>query len=109
MFIVKSSTLFILNLLASVFYLGTQNYFSEMISGIILILVVVLIFFTADRITKLNDGNPYLMSRLIILLSIALLLSSSRMVDVNAFSAEILFFVLILGTEAYEFFIKNHK
>lgn len=103
----KTRTLFIFNLLASVFYFVTQHFYSELIDNVILLLLVFLFFYTSQKIRGLNNDNPYLISRLIINLASSILILTIFRESTNLFLFRLVLMLVILGVEAYELLLKN--
>src|SRR5699024_12086226 len=97
----KTSTLYMINLLASAFYLIAQQFFSELTNNIILFLVVVLFFYTSEKIKTLNN-NAYSMSRLFIALSSVALILFIFTQPVNVFLYSLSLILVVLILEGYE-------
>lgn len=103
----KTRTLFIFNLLVSIFYFVTQNFYSGIIDNIILLLIVFLFFYTSQKIKVLNNDNPYLISRLIINLASTILILTIFRQPTNLFLFRLVLMLVILGVEASELLLKN--
>ncbi len=104
----KTHTLFLLNLIVSALYLLIYPVLSGFIHAIVLLLVVLLFFYTSQKIRDLNR-NIFLVSRLIIQGACVFLIGTLFRDYTNAFAYRFLLLLVILGTEAYELLIKYRK
>lgn len=98
--------LFVFNLLSSLFYTLFQNHFSQLADSISLFLLIFLFIYTSMKIKNLNN-NPSTVSRFIIMLACTWLISTifSQPANINIYRN--LAIIVILITEAYEFFLKK--
>lgn len=97
-----TNALFIANLLASIFYVIVQNFFSQLINNSILFLIIILFIYTLEKIKFLNDNNPFIISRFIILLACITLISTLFAQPENSYLYRSLLLAVIIVTEAYE-------
>lgn len=104
----KTNTLFILNVLASLFYLGTYNFFPGTINRILLFLIIILFFYTSEKIKQLN-GTPYSISRIFIALGCIMLMITIFSQTTNIFPYNLLWLTVVLIIEFYELLVKNKK
>jgi len=105
---VKTRTLFIFNLIASLFYLGTHQFFPEIISNIVLSLINILFLYTSVKIKLLNN-NSYTMSRIFISMACIALIGIVFRSPTNMYFYSLLLLTVVLGIEAYELLIKNKQ
>lgn len=105
----NTNTLFIFNLLASIFYVLVQNSFSQLVNNIILVLIIILFIYTSEKIKLLNNKNPFVISRFIILIACIALIVTLFIQPANFYIYRTLLLVVVLGTEAYELFLSKKK
>ncbi|WP_368645288.1 hypothetical protein AB4027_10500 [Alkalibacterium putridalgicola] len=99
--------LFSLNLLASGIYLFAEISFSKTVVGLAILLLVILFLYTSQKIRDLNNGNPYLKSRLIISGTSILLMITVFSQPTESISYKVILICITLGTEFYEIFLKK--
>lgn len=102
----ENHTLFILNVLASLFYLGISTVFSGIVNKILLFLIIILFFYTSEKIKQLNK-NPYTISRIFIAMSCIKLIAFIFNAPTNNFLYQIILFGIVLSIEFYELLLKS--
>lgn len=103
-----TNALFISNLLASIFYVIVQNFFSQLINNIILVWIIILFIYILEKIKFLNNKNPFIISRFIILMACIALTSTLFAQPENSYLYRSLLLAVIIVTEAYEL-VRNKK
>lgn len=101
--------LFSLNLLASCIYLFAETFFSKTIIGLSLLIVIILFLYTSQKMRDLNNGNPYLKSRLIISGTSILLMITLFSQSTESILYKVILICVTLVTELYELFLKKSK
>lgn len=103
----NTRTFFILNLLASIFYAVTHNFFPQTINNVIIILIVILTLYTSEKIKKIRGNNPFLVTRFVLLIACISLITTIFVQPTNIVMYRILLLVVSLIAQAYELFLNK--
>lgn len=103
----NTRTFFLLNLFASVFYAVTHNFFPQTINNVIIILIVILTLYTSEKIKKIRDNNPFLVTRFVLLIACIALITTIFVQPANVVMYRVLLLAVSLITQAYELFLNK--